>query len=226
MAVNAAANRALAPEASKLLQLEMQVIHIDLGCYESAPTQNGCDNFIPTQNSPQSMRVWPGLRLIGAGGKIPKGVFVAVAEVEPDGVRLDNGMRLKNQELLRAKPRSDLRQLHPPQPRPPGPGVLPPHAAPPTWAPHGPRAPSCWRRPRTGSTAFTGAPLHKLRGARHRLPAGSQKRQRSKSILHFTRLPLALTLTARCSWLSSSRPPERASGRPAPPPPSTAPGWC
>ena len=30
------------------------------------------------------------------------GVFVAVAEVEPDGVRLDNGMRLKNQELLRA----------------------------------------------------------------------------------------------------------------------------
>ena len=90
MAVNAAANRALAPEASKLLELE--VIHIDLG---------GCDKCI-TQNSPQSMRVWPGLRLIGAGGKIPKGVFVVVAEVEPDGVRLDNGMRLKNQELLRA----------------------------------------------------------------------------------------------------------------------------
>ena len=37
------------------------------------------------------MRVWPGLRLIGAGGKIPKGVFVAVAEV-----RLDNGMRLRS----------------------------------------------------------------------------------------------------------------------------------
>ena len=73
MAVNAAANRALAPEASKLLQLE--VIHIDLG-----ETQNA-------KNSPQSMRVWPGLRLMGAGGKIPKGVFVAVAEVELDGVR-------------------------------------------------------------------------------------------------------------------------------------------
>ena len=66
-------------EASKLLELE--VIHIDLG-----ETQNGCDKSI-TQNNPQS---------------IPKGVFVAVAEVEPDGVRLDNGMRLKNQELLRA----------------------------------------------------------------------------------------------------------------------------
>ena len=83
MAVNAAANRALAPEAS-----ELEV----MGCYET----------VTPQNSPQSMRVWPGLRLIGAGGKIPKGVFVAVAEVEPDGVRLDNGMRLKNQELLRA----------------------------------------------------------------------------------------------------------------------------
>ena len=66
MAVNAAANRALAPEASKLL--ETQVIHIDLG-----ETQNGCDKSI-TQNR----------------------------EVEPDRVRLDNGMRLKNQELLRA----------------------------------------------------------------------------------------------------------------------------
>ena len=31
MAVNAAANRALAPEGSKLLELETHVIHIDLG---------------------------------------------------------------------------------------------------------------------------------------------------------------------------------------------------
>ena len=116
MAVNAAANRALAPEGSKLLELETHVIHIDLGCHETVPQvphgfcQTGCYESVPTancqtattQNSPQSMRVWPGLRLIGAGGKIPKGVFVAVAEVEPDAVRLDNGMRLKNQELLRA----------------------------------------------------------------------------------------------------------------------------
>ena len=36
MAVNAAANRALAPEASKLLELE--VIH--MGCYESVPNPN------------------------------------------------------------------------------------------------------------------------------------------------------------------------------------------
>ena len=49
------------------------------------------------------MLVWPGLRLIGGGGKIPKGVFVAVTEVEPEHVRLDNGLRLKQQELLRAQ---------------------------------------------------------------------------------------------------------------------------
>ena len=58
-----------------------------MGCYESVPTQT-------PQNSPQSMRVWPGLRLIGAGGKTPKGVFVAVAEVEPDGVRLEEHLLL------------------------------------------------------------------------------------------------------------------------------------
>ena len=48
------------------------------------------------------MLVWPGLRLIGVGGKIPNKVFVAVAAVEPEHVRLDNGLRLRNQELLRA----------------------------------------------------------------------------------------------------------------------------
>ena len=39
------ADWALAPEASKLLELEV------MGCYESVPTQNGCNNFIPTQNT-------------------------------------------------------------------------------------------------------------------------------------------------------------------------------
>ena len=126
---------------------------------------------------------------MGAGGKILKGVFVAVAEVEPDGVRLDNGMRLKNQELLRA--------------------TRPSHAV--TYA-------SCQgltlhNRVRLDLESCHLTLRHAGRGTR--LPAGSQKRQRSKSILHFTCLPLALTLTARCSWLSSSvrRPPERASGR-------------
>ena len=33
-------------------------------------------------NASQTMRVWPGLRLVGAGGKVQKGVFVTVSEVE------------------------------------------------------------------------------------------------------------------------------------------------
>ena len=106
MAVNAAANRALAPEASKLLELE--VIHIDLG-----ETQNGCDKCIT-----QSMRVWPGLRLIGR--------------------RKDTQGRL-----------CDLRQL---------PGAHPVRLDLVATSPHAPQAPSCWRRPRTGSTAPPGAP--------------------------------------------------------------------
>ena len=84
---------------------------------------------------------------------------MAVAEVGPDGVRLDNGMRLKNQELLRAghpaKPRSDLRQLpgaHPPQPRPPGPGVTLCHLY------VGASRATSSKLPRTGSTAPPGAP--------------------------------------------------------------------
>ena len=44
-----------------------------------------------------------------------------------------------------------------------------------------------------------------------RLPAGFQKRQRSKSILHLTRLPL--TAAAAGSQARCGRPPERNSGR-------------
>ena len=52
-------------------------------------------------NAPQTMRVWPGLRLVGAGGKVSKGCFVAVTEAGPDAVRLDTGERFTHAELLR-----------------------------------------------------------------------------------------------------------------------------
>ena len=81
--MNAAANRALQPPGAKLLVLETGV-EIALARESQCP-----------QNRAQNMLVWPGLRLIGGGGKIPKGVFVAVTEVEPQ-------LRLKQQELLRA----------------------------------------------------------------------------------------------------------------------------
>ena len=44
-------------------------------------------------NAPQTMRVWPGLRLVGAGGKVSKGCFVTVAEAGPDAVTLESGER-------------------------------------------------------------------------------------------------------------------------------------
>ena len=59
------ANRALAPEGSKLLELETHVIHIDLGCCDSVPTQT-------PQNSPQSMRVCRGCASSGPAERYPR----------------------------------------------------------------------------------------------------------------------------------------------------------
>ena len=56
-----------------------------MGCYKA-----GTPGCAATQNSPQSMRVWPGLRLIGAA-EDSQGRLCG-REVEPDGVRLDNGI--------------------------------------------------------------------------------------------------------------------------------------
>ena len=47
------------------------------------------------------MRVWPGLRLVGAGGKMAKGTFVRVAETDAERVALDGGLQFTHAELLR-----------------------------------------------------------------------------------------------------------------------------
>ena len=52
-------------------------------------------------NAPQTTRVWPGLRLVGAGGKVSKGCFVTVAEAGPESVKLETGERFTHAELLR-----------------------------------------------------------------------------------------------------------------------------
>ena len=69
----------------------------------------------PTTNAPQTMRVWPGLRLVGAGGKVAKGTFVRVAEADAERVTLDGGQQFTHAELLRrmhaALPRHYLREL-------------------------------------------------------------------------------------------------------------------
>ena len=55
----------------------------------------------PTTNAPQTMRVWPGLRLVGAGGKVAKGTFVRVAAADAERVTLDGGQQFAHAELLR-----------------------------------------------------------------------------------------------------------------------------
>ena len=51
-------------------------------------------------NQPQTMRVWPGLRLVGAGARVAKGCFVEVREAGERFV-LDDGQSFSGPELLR-----------------------------------------------------------------------------------------------------------------------------
>ena len=50
---------------------------------------------------PQTMRVWPGLKLIGAGGRVTKGIYVHVAEVGPEKIVLDGGDSFTHTALLK-----------------------------------------------------------------------------------------------------------------------------
>ena len=74
-------------------------------------------------NSPQTMRVWPGLHLVGAGGKVAKGCFVTVSEASPESVKLETGALHARGAIAphAAVPRHHLRQL--PGPHPEGPGA-------------------------------------------------------------------------------------------------------
>ena len=71
--INERENRRLAPADALVVQYEAR-------------------GAVPT-NAPQTMRVWPELRLIGAGGKVQKGTFLTVEAVEGDVVRLESGQR-------------------------------------------------------------------------------------------------------------------------------------
>ena len=61
------------------------------------PRPAGQHPDVPTTNAPQTMRVWPGLRL----GKVAKGTFVRVAEADAERVTLDGGQQFTHAELLR-----------------------------------------------------------------------------------------------------------------------------
>ncbi|CAE7477766.1 unnamed protein product [Symbiodinium natans] len=54
-----------------------------------------------TTNMPQTMRVWPGLKLIGVGGRVTKGIYMRVAEVGPEKIVLDGGDSFTHAALLK-----------------------------------------------------------------------------------------------------------------------------
>ena len=53
-------------------------------------------------SDPQSLWVWPGCRVVGAGGKVAKGQICHVVSYTPDLVELDIGTKLLPDELVRA----------------------------------------------------------------------------------------------------------------------------
>ena len=53
-------------------------------------------------NAPQTMWIWPGLRLIGAGHKVPKGIFVEVKACDTEKVTLDSGLELTHPKFVKA----------------------------------------------------------------------------------------------------------------------------
>ena len=52
-------------------------------------------------NEPQSMWLWPGLTLIGAGAKVTKGVLCTVAAVSESEVQLSTGVKLTAEQVVR-----------------------------------------------------------------------------------------------------------------------------
>ena len=51
---------------------------------------------------PQSMWLWPGLTVIGAGGSVKKGLFETVKDATPDEVVLHSGTRLTAHQAVRS----------------------------------------------------------------------------------------------------------------------------
>jgi hypothetical protein len=54
-----------------------------------------------TGNQPQSMWLWPGVTLVGAGGPCPKGILVQITALSEDGVSLSNGATLGREQVCK-----------------------------------------------------------------------------------------------------------------------------
>ena len=51
-------------------------------------------------NQPQAMKIWPGLQLIGAGGRCLKGMFYTVVACDEAKVELNTGLVLTHQQAF------------------------------------------------------------------------------------------------------------------------------
>ena len=51
-------------------------------------------------NQPQAMKIWPGLQLIGAGGRCLKGMFYTVVACDEAKVELNTGASLTHQQAF------------------------------------------------------------------------------------------------------------------------------
>ncbi len=52
-------------------------------------------------NTPQSMWLWPGITLVGAGGPCPKGILVEVSSLTDEEVCLSNGVKLGREQVCK-----------------------------------------------------------------------------------------------------------------------------
>ena len=77
--------------------LQLTLLNRGNTCYINA-TAEPAKNLT---NRPQSMRIWPGLRLVGAGGKICKGTFVTVKTCSNESVELEDGTQLGKEDLFK-----------------------------------------------------------------------------------------------------------------------------
>ena len=56
-----------------------------------------------TGNGPQNMFLWPGLRIVGGGGALKRGVFATIESISADSeVALDNGIKLTASQASRS----------------------------------------------------------------------------------------------------------------------------
>ena len=53
-------------------------------------------------NAPQNMFIWKGLRVLGAGGKLLKGVFYEVKSCDAESVTLTNDQKLTHDEAIKS----------------------------------------------------------------------------------------------------------------------------